>query len=335
MLHPMASNDDRGAPAELDAAFSAERRRLVGLAYRITGSRTEAEDVVQDAWLRWQRADRSFIDRPAAWLTTVTSRLALDRLRSARHTREAYVGPWLPEGVNTEPDPADRAELAESLTIGFLAVLERLGPVERVVFLLADVFGTPYDEIASVVDKSSEACRQIASRARRRVRTDRPRYCPTDQDAWQVTLAFLAAAQAGDINGLVGLLADDAVAVSDGGAAHHAARRPVLGPHRIARLMANLSRRATDDLDIDIRTVNGQPGVVFRRAGVAVLANAVQVDAGKVKAIYSLVNPEKLAALDADPVRLRIEIADLAQDRHPAGPKPGTSTGGGLQPSLA
>ena len=144
------------------STFEEERDRLLGLAYRITGSQADADDVVQEAWLRWDRSDQATVERPGAWLTTVTSRIALDRLRAAQRAREAYVGPWLPEIAVTEAGPAERAELAESLTVGFLAVLERLGPVERVVFLLADVFSVPFDEIAGVVERSPEACRQIA-----------------------------------------------------------------------------------------------------------------------------------------------------------------------------
>lgn len=282
--------------------FTDERPRLVGLAYRITGSVAEAEDVVQDAWLRADRAGLSTIQRPAAWLTTVTSRLALDRLRSAAHQRETYVGPWLPEPVAVDHDPAGQVELAESLTVGFLAVLERLGPTERVVFLLADVFSVPYDEIASVVDRSSEACRQVAARARRRVRQDRPRFAPTDDDAWQVTLAFLAASQAGDIDALVAMLADDAVLVSDGGADHHAARRPIVTPNRIARLLANVTARSSRDVAFEFREIGGQPGVVMRRDGVPFATASIDVIDKKVSRIWLMVNPAKLRSFD----RLRV-----------------------------
>ncbi|HEX2578268.1 MAG TPA: RNA polymerase sigma factor SigJ [Aquihabitans sp.] len=285
-----------------DATFEAERRRLVGLAYRITGSRAEADDVVQDAWLRWQRADPDTVVRPAAWLTTTTSRLALDRLRSARHQRETYVGPWLPEPANPEPGPADRAELAETLTFGFLTLLERLGPVERVVFLLADVFAVPFDEIAQVVDKTPEACRQVASRARRRVREERPRFSPTDDEAWQVTAAFMEAAQAGDLDTLVALLADDALAITDGGADHHAARRPIVA-ERVPRFIANVTRRGVEPGDVFVpRPVNGQPGVVIVRAGEPVTAVGVSVDHGLVHRLWVIVNPEKLRTLDSAPV---------------------------------
>lgn len=281
-------------------AFEDERSRLVGLAYRITGSRTEADDIVQDAWLRWNGTDRSTVDRPAAWLTTVTSRLALDRLRSARHRRETYVGPWLPEPTTLAPGPAEQAELAESLTMGFLAVLERLSPVERVVFLLADVFGVPFADIAPAVDKSPDACRQVASRARRRVREVQPRFTPTDDEAWQVTVAFLAAAQQGDTETLVHLLAEGALATSDGGPHQRAARRPIVAD-RIPRFIVNLTRRGLtpDDEVIPVR-LNGQPGVAVRRHGRTTLAVAVSVSRGQVDRVWSVLNPAKLAALDAE-----------------------------------
>jgi RNA polymerase sigma-70 factor (ECF subfamily) len=287
-------------PAD-EAEFEHERPRLEGLAYRITGSRSTAEDVVQDAWLRWERTDRSSVERPAAWLTTVTSRLALDHLKSAQHARETYVGPWLPEVAVAEAGPEERAELAESVTIGFLAVLERLGPTERVVFLLADVFATPFDEIAPIVDKSPEACRQIASRARARIRAGRPRFAPTDDDAWQVAMAFLAAAQVGDLDSLVALLADDALAISDGGAARHAARRPVIA-ERIPRFIANLANRTPEGAEIAAQAINGEPGLVISEAGVPTMAIVVSVADGQVQRIWSILNPAKLRTIASRPI---------------------------------
>lgn len=286
-----------------EAAFEHERPRLVGLAYRITGSRAAAEDLVQEAWLRWDRTDRDQVRDPAAWLTTVTSRLALDHLKSAQQQREAYVGPWLPEvaATATDADPAAQAELAESVTIGFLAVLERLGPVERVVFLLADVFRMPFEEIAPVVDRSVDACRQIASRARARVREGRPRFAPTDEEAWEVASAFLIAAQVGDLGSLVALLADDALAVSDGGPAHHAARRPVIAA-RIPRFVANLAKRIPPGATVTPETINGQPGVVVWADGRAVMAMAIAVAEGKVQRVWSVVNPDKLRSFGAAPI---------------------------------
>ncbi len=279
------------------ATFEAEHARLVGLAYRITGSRAEADDVVQDAWIRWQGAEAD-VDRPAAWLTTVTSRLALDRLRSARHRREEYPGPWLPEPLATEPGPGELAELADSLTYGFLTVLERLGPTERVVLLLADVFGMPMSEIAAVVDRSEVATRQVASRARTRVREERTRFATNDDAAWQATVAFLAAAQEGDLDGLVRMLSDDALMLTDGGPDIHAARRPVVGPTRIARFVANVTKRLQPADVIELATVNGVPGLVVRSPdGRAQLAMAVEADAGGIHHLYAVNNPDKLARL--------------------------------------
>ena len=286
-----------------DDLFESERGRLLGVAYRITGSRAEADDIVQDAWLRWERADRSDIERPAAWLTTVTSRLALDRLRSAQHRRETYVGPWLPDAVAPEPGPAERTELVESLTMGFLAVLERLQPVERVVFLLADVFDVPFDEIATVVDRRSTTCRQIASRARRRVREERPRFAPTDDEAWRVTNAFLEAASAGDLETLLSVLAPDVLHVSDGGPDYRAARHPVVGADRVARLTVTLaSRGAAMGLVPEPRLVNGQPGFVARDATGVRLALVASVVEGRIDRLCLVVNPDKLATLDHAPI---------------------------------
>jgi RNA polymerase sigma factor (sigma-70 family) len=197
-----------GAGGDLDdpllATMVAERPLLVGLAYRITGSRVEAEDIVQEAWLRARRTDSATIDNPAAWLTRVVARLALDHLRSARHRRESYVGPWLPEPVlggrndaGTVDDPAVATELAESVTFGFLRVLETLGPLERVVFLMSDVFDVPFAEIARSVDRSPDACRQIASRARRRIREGTTRHAVPD-DADRVVGELVAAVTSGD-----------------------------------------------------------------------------------------------------------------------------------------
>ncbi len=284
--------------------FEEQRARLVGLAYRITGSRSDAEDIVQEAWLRWDRADRSTIERPEAWLTTVTSRLALDRLRSAQHRREQYVGSWLPEVAVVDADPAERAELAESLTIGFLAMLERLNPVERVVFLLADVWRVPFDEIAGVVDRSPTACRQVASRARRRVAEDRPRFSPTDDDAWRVTFAFLEAAAGGDLDGLTRALARDVVETSDGGASRRAGRRPVVGADRVARFVANLTRKlARPSVEIIPQLVNGQPGVVVFDDGQVDLTAVFSVVDGRIDRMWLVRAPDKLPGIELPAVR--------------------------------
>ena len=213
--------------------FEHERPRLVGLAYRLLGSLADAEDVVQEAWLRWQQTDRDAIEQPAAWLTTVTSRIGLDRLRARQRDRADYVGPWLPEPIVVPmdaADPAHHAELSDSLTTAFLVLLEELSPTERLVLLLADVFDQPFAEISAILGRSSDACRQVASRARRKVREAeaprRGRGAAADAAALAAAGAFVDAARRGDQQALLELLAPDAVLVSDGGAEQHAARRP-------------------------------------------------------------------------------------------------------------
>jgi RNA polymerase sigma-70 factor, ECF subfamily len=292
------------------AALVAERPLLVGLAYRITGSRVEAEDIVQEAWLRARRIDAATIDNPAAWLTRVVARMALDHLRSARHRRESYVGPWLPEPVlagtidaGAVDDPAVATELAESMTFGFLRVLETLGPLERVVFLMSDVFDLPFAEIGRSVDRSPEACRQIASRARRRIREGTTRH-PVPDHADRVVGELVAAVTSGDVERVLSLLAEDAVLISDGGPRAYAARRPVVGRERVARFLVNLSRRpATLDFTVESAVVNGEPGVVVTEGGRWMLTFTAHVDDGAIAAVYIVVNPDKLAALNiADPM---------------------------------
>jgi RNA polymerase sigma-70 factor, ECF subfamily len=298
-------------PTGVEQALVDERPRLLGLAYRITGSRLEAEDVVQEAWERARRARSDGVDRPSAWLTTVVSRLALDRLRAAQRRRESYVGPWLPEPVVTVAtptgpgaDPAHVAELAESLTFGFLRVLESLSPIERAVFVMADVFGVPYGEIAEAVDRSPDACRQVASRARTRVRDQHRTGAMTDDDAGEVADALATALLAGDADRVISLLAPDVVLVTDGGDESRAARRPVVGAERVCRLMMNLTRRAGElGVRYERRTYNGQAGGAGLLGDLIIFATAVTVDAGRVTEIHSVLNPAKLASLGlTDPI---------------------------------
>jgi RNA polymerase sigma-70 factor (ECF subfamily) len=302
----------------VERVLVAERARLVGLAYRITGSLLDAEDVVQEAWERARRVDPDAIDRPAAWLTTVVSRLALDHLRSAQHRRETYVGPWLPEPVATgrgpargdvptpvagarpPADPGEAAELAESLTFGFLRVLEALSPLERAIFVLADVFATPFPEIATIVGRTPDACRQIAHRARDRVRDEGRRHQRPD-DAARVADDLVGALVEGDADRVLALLAPDVVMVSDGGPTTHAARRPVVGADRVGRLITNLARRGLEvDVHIVSTELNGEPGFVAMLGDQAVFATALSVEAGRIARIHSVVNPDKLAALRLD-----------------------------------
>lgn len=282
--------------------FEDHRTHLLSVAYRIIGRWSEAEDVVQDAWLRWNDVDRTTIERPAAWLTTVTTRLAIDRLRSARVQREHYVGPWLPEPLATEPAPDEAAELADTLTFGFLVALEQLGPVERAVFVLREVFDLPYDEIAPVVERTVPACRQIARRARDRVRSERARdRAPARADVEHLLDACVRAALGGDIAALEQVFASDVVLVSDGGPDRHAARRPVVGRDRVARLLASLGSRVSDDVVVERRDVNAVPGLVFRRGDAPQMAVTIEPDVsgGAISRVWIVLNPDKLAGLTA------------------------------------
>ena len=296
--------------SEADTArFETQRRRLHGVAYRMLGSVSDAEDLVQEGWLRWfglGESGRADVANPSAWMTTVVSRLALDRLKSAHHQRETYVGPWLPEPAIETAGPEETAELAESLTVGFLTMLERLGPVERAVFLLVDVFGEPYSTVAQVVGRSEVACRQVASRARRRVRAagidgdtascERNRADLAGR-ADQLVGAFLGACAAGDLASLHELLADDVVVLSDGGALVHAARRPVVGVERAGRFLVNLAKRLPTAAALELCEVNRQPGVVLWDGAKAAIVIGFDVRADRIAAINIVVNPDKLGHL--------------------------------------
>lgn len=280
--------------------FEVERPRLLGLAYRILGSAVDAEDVVQDAWIRWQAA--TDIERPAAWLTTVVSRLALDAWRAQQRKREDYVGPWLPEPVATEAGPAERAEMADSLTFGFLVLLDELSPIERVVFLLSDVFGEAFTDIAATVGKSEVACRQIASRARRKLQQSKPHAGAGASPS--LALALLTAVSQGDVEGTMALLDHDVVLTSDGGPHRHAARRPVIGADRVTRLLVNLTKRGFDwGADMQFTEVNRTPSLVISKRGRPYMVIAIEDDGGRVQAIRIVVNPDKLGHL-TEPVRL-------------------------------
>ena len=305
---------DSGALSAADdgtAVFAAERRRMTGIAYRITGSLADADDVVQEAWLRfsktWSSSSAEPIERPAAWLTTVVGRIALDHLKAVRHDREVYVGPWLPEPIASDllalsqaAGPEEMAELASSLTMGFLHMLETLNPVERVIFILADVFDVPFKEIAETVGKSPDACRQIASRARRRVHDARPRkYQRPDDEAAKVVAEMLAATTAGDIDGLVRLLSEDAILVSDGGPHKRAARHPIKGRDRMARFLANIGKRyQSEDAAFEPIAINGELGIVISVHGERQAAINFQVEDGLVRGVHVVVADDKLAALD-------------------------------------
>ena len=263
------------------------------------GSVSEAEDVLQDAYLRWVGADRSDIDNPAAYLTTVVTRLCLDVLKSARVTREVYVGPWLPEPLvsETEPDPADAAVIADSLSMAFLVLLESLSPLERAAFLLREVFGYEYDEVASVLERDAAACRQLVSRARRQVDARRPRYAASRAEGERLTTEFLVACTTGDVEGLMQLLAGDVVLNSDGGGVVSAARRPVFGADDVARFMVGIGRNASSDLQVRLTLVNGDPGAVVSLHDTVVFVIALEVVDCHITAVNIVRNPEKLTHL--------------------------------------
>ena len=285
--------------------FAGERPRLIGLAYRLLGSLADAEDVVQEAWVRWDRADHASLDSPQAWLTTVVSRLGIDRLRARQRAQVDYVGPWLPEPlVSAEDGPAAAAELGDSLTTAFLVLLERLSPEERLVLLLADVFGQPFPSVAEVVGKSADATRQIAVRARRKVRTEHDAVPRREGRERQLMVAaeFVAAVAAGDEARVRALVTADAVLVSDGGANRHAARRPVIGPERIARFLVNIFRRfaSIEGHTVAARScwINGSPGVVLSIDAMPYWVAAFDVRDGQVDRLHATLNPDKLNAVD-------------------------------------
>jgi RNA polymerase sigma-70 factor (ECF subfamily) len=284
--------------------FTAHRDHLMAVAYRMLGSRTEAEDAVQEAWLRYASADVAGVEDIRAWLTTVTARICLDVLRSARVRREAYVGPWLPEPMVTRlpsdgPDPADEVARSEELSFALLVVLERLSPEQRVAFVLHDVFAVPFGEIAAVLGTSPAAARQLASRARKAVVDGGVREHPDRAEQRRVLDAFLAAARRGDIDGLLAVLAPDVVATGDGGGVAPAARAPVTGALRVARFLVGLFRQAyRAEVVIEPVLVNGDLGLLIEAAApdgtrqLGVMAFAVTD--GRIQAVHNQLNPAKL-----------------------------------------
>jgi RNA polymerase sigma-70 factor (ECF subfamily) len=271
------------------------RRRLLGLGYRMLGSRSDAEDVVQDAYLRF--ADADDVRNPEAFLVTIVTRLCLDRLKSAKAQREIYVGPWLPEPVfDTEGLSSDAAtELADDLSFALLLALDRLSPQERAAFLLHDVFEVPFSEIATMIGRSEPACRQLATRARRAVRNERP-LPATAPDGHELLLkAFLEAVASGDLSRLTGLLRDDAVALTDGGGRKAAALNPIHGADKVARLFISLAAKASGrDIRIEPAMINGSIGALLYLDGELDLSISINVDGEKIAAIYLVRNPDKL-----------------------------------------
>ena len=292
------------AKREVAEAYVDLRPLLFSIAYRMLGSVSEAEDVVQEAFVRYQRAlaEGTAVDSPKAYLSAVVTRLAIDQLKSARARREAYVGEWLPEPLVTDEgagDPAGIAEQADTLSMSFLVLLERLTPVERAIFLLHDVFDYSFDEIATIVHKSTATCRQHAVRARRFVSENRPRFDADEAERNRLVRSFVAAAERGDVDGLVAVLAADATVYGDGGGKVPQWYAPIIGADRVARLFAQLGRQTeTLGATFELHEINGQPGIIFRGPGGGVFsAMSVEVVDGQVATIRSVVNPDKLRHL--------------------------------------
>ncbi|MGH8869925.1 MAG: RNA polymerase sigma-70 factor [Actinomycetes bacterium] len=288
--------------AEESAAFVDLRPLLFSIAYRMLASVSEAEDMVQETFIRYQQSlrDGVTIGSPKAYLSAVITRLCIDHVRSAPKRREAYVGQWLPEPLITDAeasDPAAHAEQADSLSMAFLLVLERLNPVERAVFLLHDVFGYGFGEIAAIVDKSEANCRQLAARARRHITAEKPRFEASRERRDRLAERFLAAFREGDLDGLVDMLADDVVAYGDGGGKAPQWVMPILGADRVARLFVGMSREMREhEIVIEPHQVNGQPGAALRTPdGRLINVFSLDIVDGVVQTVRSVINPDKLS----------------------------------------
>ena len=276
--------------------FEQQRPRLLGIAYRLLGSMWDAEDVVQDAYLRWMGTDRERVREPRAFLTVVVSRLALDQLRSARVTREAYVGPWLPEPVSAGTfGPLDTVELRDTLSYATLHMMERLTPPERAAFVLREAFQLPYEQIGEIVGTSAEHCRQLHHRAAAHLADGKDRFQPSAQDHAALLRRFIEAAQSGDLESLAGLLADDVCAWNDGGGKVRAALRPVLGRADVMAFMAGLIARYRLG-EMTLVEANGQPVIRTTMADQDQIV-AFDIRGGRVHAIFAVLNPDKLGRM--------------------------------------
>jgi RNA polymerase sigma-70 factor (ECF subfamily) len=284
-------------PDQATETFLAHRNLLFTVAYELLGSAADAEDVLQETWLRWSGVDLPTVRDRRAYLVRITTRQALTRLRTLGRRRETYVGPWLPEPLLTAPDVAEDLELAESLSMAMLLVLETLTPTERAVFVLREVFGHDHDAIAAAVDKSPAAVRQIAHRARTHVAARRPRAATSPAQTRAALEAFRHAVETGDLEGLLEVLAPDVIALSDGGGLKQALPRPVLGADRVARLLVVGLRRVADRPTVEPVQVNGWPALILRIGGELDGVLAVQVGNGRITGLYTVRNPEKLSRM--------------------------------------
>jgi RNA polymerase sigma-70 factor (ECF subfamily) len=283
------------------ALFQQHRQHLFGLAYRMLGRPSDAEDVLHDAWLRWHEQDAAILDDPEAWLVTVTTRLALDRLRRAKTEREHYTGPWLPEPLEpTEEAPQDALERTETLSLSFLLLLERLSPEERAAFLLKEVFDYSHAETAAILGIAEDACRQRVHRAKTRLRDGRPRFRVDHSMQQRLLQRFLAAMDRPDLDSLRALFAEDAVHISDGGGVVRAVLRPLYGQDRLARLYRQIALHSSGPGTVrQMSELNGAPAILIWTDGRLTSALWVECDEERITAIHSIRHPEKLARLEA------------------------------------
>ncbi len=286
---------DGARPDAATEAFLAHRNLLFTVAYELLGSAADAEDVLQETWLRWAGVDLGPVRDQRAYLVRITTRQALTRLRTLGRRRESYVGPWLPEPLLTTPDVAEDVELADSVSMAMLLVLETLAPTERAVFVLRDVFDLGYDEIAEAVDKSPAAVRQIAHRARAHVAARRPRGIVSPAETRDALEAFRRASETGDLQGLVDILAPDVVLLGDGGGIKQSVPHPVVGADKVARLLAAGLGRIAAEARLQPAQVNGYPALILRLNGELDSVVAVRIDDGLITGLYSVRNPEKLS----------------------------------------
>jgi RNA polymerase sigma-70 factor, ECF subfamily len=276
--------------------FERLRGRLFGLAYRMLGSRADAEDVVQEAYLRWHQASRDRVESPEAWLVTAATRLSIDRLRRLKTERAAYTGQWLPEPIVSPEDAPDRSlDLAADLSIAFMTLLERLAPEERAAFLLHDVFDVGYDGIAAVLEKTEAACRQVVHRARERVRGERRRFEVTESAKKAMLDKFIAAMHEQNEARLLALFAPDATWTADGGGKAGAGLYPIVGADRIARLVIGIERTWPPDRTIEVATVNGETGLLMREHGRTIAVLSIATDGERILNMFAILNPDKLA----------------------------------------
>lgn len=277
--------------------FEQHRSLLFTIAYEITGAAMDAEDVVQDSYLKWAEVNDDGVGNPRAYLAKIATRTALNALRSSQRRREEYVGPWLPEPILTGPDVAEDAVLGESLSVAMLVVLESLTPDERAVFVLREIFDFPYTEIAEVTGKSQAAVRQLAHRAKEHVSARQPRFEVGTRQQREVADRFMAATLGGDLQSLLDALAPGAVLLADGGGKVSAARRPVHGPEKIARFLVGVQSRPLPDMRVEFSTLNNLPGLLVFSGGRLDLAAMVEVHGGQVTGVYIVRNPDKLVLL--------------------------------------